>query len=505
MLKLIIQNTGSNIIVFGSKLVITFIMTPIFVKNLGNYDYGIWEVIGSVLGYMGLLDIGIRPTSSRFAAYYKAKNDRKSLIGVYSTALLFMFYVSLFLFVIMVVCTFWKPDILAHHASDTTKYAFVIIVIACQVLFVFPGEIAESYLEGFQQYQLKNRITLINSILGSALIYHFINESNALFILALINACGLSIKGCIYMHLLSRPRYGEIRFSFSAANIKTLMVILHFGVKSFIQGAAYSIANASNAIILAYILNPAVIIFYSIPANLIGRIITIRMLLTHAFMPLFSQYLAEGKVDETKNWFLQGSKYITGILLLIIFGALFLGLDFIRLWIGASYAEDGKWILYLLCITNTFVAINPLFNRYLTGVGKHGYLAKINTLTAIFSITLSILLTFKLGLIGVVIGSLLPTVLSSIAILKYTCRSIGISVSQFLKNSIYTLAIPLIAFSFVMGIMKTLINIDSYIELVSLAFIGTVTYLTCFIKYSLSSTERSFMYKRITLINKRYV
>lgn len=478
-------------------------MTPILVKNLGNYDYGIWEVIGSILGYMGLLDIGIRPTSSRFAAYYKAKNDRKKLIEVYSTALLFMFYVSLSLFFILVACALWKPDVLAHQDSEATKYTFVIIVIACQVLFIFPGGIAESHLEGFQLYQLKNRITLVNSIIGSALIYYLINEDNALFILALINACGLSIKVCIFMHLLSRPGYGEIQFSFSAANNNTLVEILRFGVNSFIQGAAYSVANASNPIILAYILNPAIIIFYSIPANLVGKIITIRMLLAHAFMPLFSQYSAENKIDETKTWFLQGSKYITGILLLIIFGTLFLGLDFIRLWVGVPYAEGGKWILYLLCISNVFIALNPLFNMYLTGVGKHGYLAKVNSITAIFSIIISILLTLKLGLIGVVIGTLVPTVLSSIAILKFTCRNIGISVSQFLRNSVYTLSVPLIGYSLVTGMIKLYVQIDSYFALIAIAFIGTVTYLTCFIFYSLNSTERSFLYKRIPLINKR--
>ena len=503
MLKIIIQNTGSNIIVFASKLVITFIMTPVFVRNLGNYDYGIWEVIGSVLGYMGLLDIGIRPTSSRFAAFYKAKKDRESLIGVYSTALLFMFTISLTLFVIMVGCALWKPDILAQQASEDTKYTFVIIVIAFQVLFVFPGGIAESYLEGFQLYQVKNRIILVNSILGSVLIYHLINESNALFILALINTCGLSIKVCIFMYMLSRPGYGEIRFSYAAANIKSLIEILSFGVKSFIQGTAHTIANASNPVILAYILNPAIIIFYSIPANLIGRIITIRMLLAHAFMPLFSQYLAEDKVEEIKKWFLQGSKLITGILLLINFGALFLGLDFIRLWVGAPYAEGGKWILYLLCITNIFVAVNPLFNMYLTGVGKHGYLAKINTITAVFSIALSIILTFQVGILGVVLGTLFPAVVSSIAILRFTCSNIGIPVGQFLRNSVYTLLIPIIAFSFVMTLMKALLHIGGYIELITIALIGIATYATCFIKYSLNSTEKSFLYERIPLVIKR--
>ena len=67
-MKRILINTGSNVLVVFVKLVITLIMTPVLVHNLGNYDYGIWEIIIAVIGYMGLLDIGMKPAIARFAA-----------------------------------------------------------------------------------------------------------------------------------------------------------------------------------------------------------------------------------------------------------------------------------------------------------------------------------------------------------------------------------------------------------------------------------------------------
>src|SRR5690554_7401041 len=87
MIRTLLVNTGSNVLVMFVKLVITFIMTPVFVHNLGKYDYGLWEMIGAVIGYMGILDLGLRPAISRYAARHLAEKDETALQSVYMSAL----------------------------------------------------------------------------------------------------------------------------------------------------------------------------------------------------------------------------------------------------------------------------------------------------------------------------------------------------------------------------------------------------------------------------------
>ena len=65
MLRLLLVNTGSNLATMIVRLAIVFIMTPVLVHNLGRYDYGLWEMISGVMGYMGLFDLGTRPAVSR--------------------------------------------------------------------------------------------------------------------------------------------------------------------------------------------------------------------------------------------------------------------------------------------------------------------------------------------------------------------------------------------------------------------------------------------------------
>jgi len=503
MLRIIIRNTGSNIYTFGIKLIITFIMTPVFVKNMGNYDYGIWEVIGSILGYMGMLDIGLRPTSSRFAAKYKATNDSESLSKVYSTSIFFMSMTSIVLALILFLWAWLNPDVLAQESSNPDKYAAVLVIIGTQLLFIFPGQIAESFLEGFQKYELKNYITIVNSIIGAALIYLLINPGNAIVLVAFINAAGLTIKYIIYIYLLTRKNMGGIRFRLTHANKKTFSELFTFGVKSFIQGAAGTVASSSKNVIIAYFLGPALVVFYSIPASLLRYTTTIRMLLTHTFMPLFSFMHAQERHEEIEKWFLHSSKLIVGLVLLVITGILLLGKVFIHLWIGPEYAIKGEFVLYILCLTGFITHLNPLESRYLTAVGMHGYLAKVNTIQAIFNISLSIIFAIKLGIAGVALGSFLPAIVRFFYVLRYTCVTMGIRVSRYYLECLLPLLIPVSGVLLTIAICKHNIDIDNYTKLLSVAFLGSVIYIFLFFTVSLKTSERIFLKDKTMLLLKR--
>lgn len=124
---------------------------------------------------------------------------------------------------------------------------------------------AESYLEGFQKYYLKNNITIFNSIVGSSLLYLYISPENGLVLLAGINAIGLSVKYLLFMWILSRPAHGAIRarpVNFSWIRLRELIV---FGFKSFIQGISTRVENATDVLVIGVIMGPAMVPFTVFP------------------------------------------------------------------------------------------------------------------------------------------------------------------------------------------------------------------------------------------------
>ncbi|HHJ34872.1 MAG TPA: polysaccharide biosynthesis protein, partial [Gammaproteobacteria bacterium] len=475
-MKKIVVNTGSNVSVVIVKLVITFIMTPVLVHNLGNYDYGIWEIIAAVIGYMGLLDMGLKPAISRFSASYHASGDSVRLQELYSTSFVFLAIIGLMLCLFFSLLGVFWPEVISGEDSDTYRYSLLLFIIAIQLLIEFPGYVAESFLEGFQKYYIKNNITIFNSIVGSSLLYFTISPENALVLLAGINAIGLSVKYIIYMFMLSRPGFGRLKPSISTATWRSYRETVNFGAKSFIQGVASRIEIGTDTIVIGAFLGPASIPFYAIPANIISYIRNIGWTLTHAFMPLFSELHATDKKQEIQQLYLNASRYIVAVLLPTSVGATLVGDDFIGVWVGEQYQRDAEGIILLLVIYMTLPFLNPLSTRYLTAIGRHGLLAKVFPVSASVNLIVSIILVQYWGIIGVAVGSVIPVFILTPVVLRACCKYLGISVTHYFLISIWPSVIPTVLMWLSVYVFCQFQPLASYIDILFAVITGAMVY-----------------------------
>ncbi|NMT63784.1 oligosaccharide flippase family protein [Marinobacter orientalis] len=496
MFRIILVNTGSNVLVMLVKLTLTFIMTPFFIHYMGNYDYGLWEMVGAIVGYMGMLDLGIKPAISRFAAKYRAEDDRLGLQQVFAST--FVFNVCIGFVVALILCgwALWFSGWMAPEGEESLKYALFLLIIAGQMLIVFPGYVAESFLEGFQKYYLKNNITILNSIIGAALFLTFANPENALLVLAGVNALGLSIKYLLFFVLLSRPSLGGISFKASNFTRSKLSEMLHFSLKSFVQGLATRMESATDTIVIGAVLGPASVPFYAIPMNLVKNIQGLGWTLTHAFMPLFSDMAARSRQAEIQSIYLVSSKVVAGLVVAIGVGVALVGTPFLALWIGPEYTEKSDIIILLLVIFVSLPMLNPFCSRYLTAINEHGIFAKLMPISAVINVGLSVVLVQYYGIVGVAVGSVLPALVLQPVLLTHSCRHLKLPVSQYLKTSLLPLMVPIISMGLFVAWVRWTLGIESYAALIATVVAGGTIYFIVFWFLSLTSDERQFVVSR---------
>ncbi|WP_417522052.1 oligosaccharide flippase family protein [Marinobacter sp.] len=497
MIRTLLVNTGSNVLVMFVKLVITFIMTPVFVHNLGKYDYGLWEMIGAVIGYMGILDLGLRPAISRYAARHLAEKDETALQSVYMSALVFMAVVGLLLFVFFFSWGFWFGGTLAPEGEPHQKYTLFLIIIGAYLLISFPGYVAESYLEGFQKYYLKNNITIVNSVVGSVLLYSLITPENGLVLLAGINAIGLTVKYLLFMWVLARPAYGAVRAQWEMFSSFRLRELIVFGFKSFVQGIATRVENATDVLVIGLILGPAVVPFYSIPANLTQHIRGLGWTLTHAFMPLFSGLSAQAEDEMIRRVFLMSSRYVVSIVFAMGAGALVLGVPFINIWLGSEFGEKAKYLIVFLVFFTVLPFINPFASRYLTAINKHGIFARLTPIAATMNIGLSLVLVQPFGLEGVAFASVVPGLIFVPLYLRYTCKHLELPVREYLRWSVLPAFLPAGIMALILLGMGDYLIYDSYADIVAGALLSSSAWLVAFWLLVLSRDERTYLRGRI--------
>ena len=501
MLRLLFLNTGSNLVVMVVKLAITFIMTPIFVSYLGRYDYGIWEMLAAIIGYMGLLDLGIKPAISRFAAKYHAEKDGVALSSVYSSAMAFMAAVGFVLFLFFSCWAVFFPEVLAEDSSNFERYSILLLVIGIQLGIIFPGYVAESYLEGFQKYYLKNNITIFNSVVGATFIYFCITPDNGLILLAGVNAFGMSVKYLVFIFLLSRRSYGAIRPKLSDFSWERLKGILSFGFKSFVQGVATRLEYATDTLVIGFFLGPAMVPLYGIPANLVQYIRTIGYTLTHAFMPFFSHLSALDEKERIIRIYFAASRYVIGIMLPMSVGACIIGGPFIGIWLGGDFTQNSDAIILLLVLFSAVPFLNPFSSRYLTAIGKHGIFAKLTPISAVINFAASVALVQEYGIIGAALGSVIPVFVFFPIYLRYTCRNLGITVSSYVYKSILPCLLPTLIMAAVVLVFRFQVGLNSYGQIVLSVVIGALVYAVMFSVLALTKEERNYVVSKFFKIN----
>jgi O-antigen/teichoic acid export membrane protein len=489
MIKRLLMNTSSNLILMFVKLVITFIMTPIFIKNLGNYDYGIWGIMASIVGYMGILDLGIKPAIIRFSAKYKEEKETHKLQVMFSSAFAFTMSVGFILCIILISWGVFFPESLSSDSSDFEKYTLVLIILGMQMLIVFPGYVPESYLEGFQLYHLKNKVTLFNSIVGATVLFIFITPNNALYLLALVNAVGFSTKYLIYFYIVSLNKYGALLPNVSDFSIKELAKMLRFGGKSFVQGLAFRIESVTDVLVIGYFLGPAMVPFYSIPANLVSHLRHIGYTLTLALMPQLSELLARKDNLAISNLYVNASKWVIIIMFPLCSLAVIFGPAFIDLWIGKEFGENSQIILLLLVLFTLIPLLDPIQARYLTAINKHGILAKLFPISAFINISISIALVDTYGIYGVAFGSVVPVFIFMPIYLTYCCKNLQISVLNYLRRAVFPSLLPNIALIIISVIIVS--DISHYYELIGLCTFSLSIYILLVWTLSLESTDRT--------------
>jgi len=100
--------------------IVSFFLGPYILGKLGATSYGIWALIGSLVGYFGLLDLGVRSAVTKFVASYHSAGNHDGASDVKSAALL-AFTMAGFLAIVIDGSVYASLFRLRHIEPDLTR------------------------------------------------------------------------------------------------------------------------------------------------------------------------------------------------------------------------------------------------------------------------------------------------------------------------------------------------------------------------------------------------
>lgn len=434
MWKVISRNSAYGLLQFVMTAALVFVMTPTYLRALGDYDYGIWQIISALLGYANILDLGMQPTVSRYVAAYMGGGKPRRLSRLFSTSLCMLLGLAVVPMIAFLIFAAFSDEILAEAAAGSRKYALVTALVAVGIPLTFARFVYVSFLEGLQRYDWRAIVGMAHGIAFAIAFVVLMPFADPLILMAGLSVTlGISRIAVLWWGV-RRTSPVRVRFVPTLFDRRLARELLGFGGKSFIQGLATSAESRADTLIIGAGLGPAMVAFYSLPQTLCLYIRSLGWTLSHAFMPALSSLAGSDSHSHMKNVLIRGSRYVLALVVPLAGGIALLGRDFIELWVGEEYAANAGPLIWVLTAYFFVPFLFPLQSRYLTAINMHGIFAKLYPCRAVMNIGLSIALLPSLGLLGVALGSLIPEVLVLGPVARRLLEISGVAFTEYARE-----------------------------------------------------------------------
>jgi O-antigen/teichoic acid export membrane protein len=409
------KNIAALVLIKGVSVLTSFILVPLTINYLSPVKYGIWLTMFGIVGWFGLLDIGLGNGLRNKFAESVAAGDKKSARIYLSTsyALLgIIMSVACLLFFILNQFLDWSSilNVSTDETLELGKVAAVIFGFFCMQLVV---KLISSVLLADQKAAFAAALNTICSLLS--LVTVFVLTKTAHGSGSLLNmALAIGLINVIVPLLASfwffATFYKEYRPSFKQVNFKYAKGLMNVGAMFFLFQSTALIVVATDNIIISQLFGPADVTPYNIALKYFTPVLVIFNILS---TPLWSAY-TEAYAHKDTDWI----RRITGKMIkvwLLLFIAIIPMLFFAELayefWVG----KEIKIPFILTAFMAVYVMLsswNQIFGNFINGIGKLRLAFYLTIVTAVINIPLCIFLAkyAGFGVAGIIAASSLSLI-----------------------------------------------------------------------------------------------
>ena len=470
-------------------MIYAFFMTPYIIKSLGDTNYGLWNLIASVVGYIYILDFGIQSSVNRYVSKYKATDDIEHVNSVYSNAMAVYSIIALGAICAGVVVSIYFGSIFNVPKGSIGAITSVVFIMVIYSAIELPLSVYGSILYAYQRFDVINIISIAALALQSVLLLAVLKYNASLeifcYIMILVGITKYAIN-----FVLSHKIVKKLTFSYKAISKDMLGQMLRFSGITFAAIIAGNIIFKTDNIVIGIFLDPKAITMYSIGFMLSEYASQIIGKMCNTLTPKFSDHHSREETQEVNSLIVSSTRYSTLIGIPMGLAALVIGKDFIHLWLGPGYSATYYIMAILMCARMCGFPTAPLYSM-LYGIGKHHLILYTGIAEAVLNLGLSLFLVQKIGIAGVAWGTFIPMLLGNSVFALFVFRTLNLSIAHWLKKSILQPALFSVVFVAVIFSLCSLFTVVSwYVLFIKVGCIIAV-YAILFVLMGINKKERN--------------
>ena len=469
--------------------VIGLLLTPFIIRSLGDSEYGLYTLIGSLIAYISVLDFGLNNTIVRFVARYRAKNDSKGEENFIATTLIIYGIISFIIVVLGLVLYFNLDAVFKNlNAIELEKAKIMFAILIFNLGISLPGGAFAAICSGYEKFVFPRALTIIKYIVRSILIVGLLlfggdsvgivildTVVNILVILINIYFVLKILKVKIHLHFLEKNLFKEI-FSYS--------------IWIFIFAMVGQFQWTSGQVILGIVSNTTTVAIYGVGIMLGTYYGAFSTAISGVFLPRATKMtVLDATGTELTDMMIKIGRYSLLVLLFILGGFILFGQQFIYLWVGKTYADS--WIIALMVMVAYTLPLTQAFaNSILEAKSKFSYKAICYISLLALGTLLGALLVKQYGVIGLISGTTLGWVVSQVIMNFYYHNKLNLEIPRFfmeVSNRILPLFFILVGISYFLYLIPGL----GWINLLNKIINYSILFSFLMFKFGVNQEEKS--------------
>lgn len=460
------KNIGSNWLLMLVTVAATYILLPYSLRHLGQTQYGVWLIITSLTGYMGLLMLGVPMASVRFITESLAKKDYEQMNKfISSSAGLFLLMGLTSLVVGCGLLVFFDRTYpVPPEMRNAARAAFLLVLF--YIAGGFFGELPYGIMASHHDFVLRNScmtLTLIYRLISTIIL---LKVYPSVASLGIVQLSSMALETVVLWTVIHR-RYPEVKLDLRKFQWLTVKTIFSFSIFVLVLTVGFKLVFQTDSLVIGKFLNVAEVPYYVAANSLVVYLIEFVIGIASVVMPTATKLRALNQEQDLRELLLRWSKIAISLSLLASLYLAEFGPRFLKVWIGPAFEVNGGNVLRVLLVsTVVFLPVRGVALPMLMGLGKPKGAVWSLLATGLLNLGLSIWWARQYGMIGVAWGTTVPNLFYSVVLLWLICNELKLHVSVYLRYVMLRAALGCLGTFAIVGVIDHYSRFEGYPGLV---------------------------------------
>lgn len=461
-----------------TQIVVNLLYVPMLLSTIGRSEYGLFQIVGSLIAYLNIINTTLSSGATRFYAKYKAVGDTDGMANVLGT--LRRIYRKAGVIIVLATVVL-MPIVRLVYANSFTpteldESCIMIGILAVNMLLTMENTISIATITANERF-----VFLKGSMLAA-----LVTQPVIVYVAARIWPSAVTVTAaqlltnvicCLWQRLYARRRLGmDDRLRKESPQLTH--DLLSFSGSIILGLVADQIFWKTDQLILGWMYGTDSTAVYAVGMQVVSAYMAMAPAISSVFLPRISElWHRNHDINAVSQLFVKVSRLSLYPLLAVLIGFIVFGRSFIRLWAGDGY-DLAYWVAVIVMIPFTVDVSQNVGLTILQVMNKYGFRTKMYLTAAIINIVGTFVLASMYGGYGAAVATAGAIVVSSGIILNvYYVRGTGLDMSAWWKSTLRE-ALPLVLLGY---IAWSLWNMTAHLVTWGTLVVGILLFAICYV------------------------